>query len=683
MKISEKQKVDIEIKLGQLSRIKEELKKEFFGIDKIIDQIIDSMEAWYLFPDSCFKPCVINLWGMTGCGKTAVVKKIVDLLNYKQYFLNFDMGEYGSSGYNSFNNFFDDDIKHLNEIPTIICLDEFQNVRTIDEKGIEKNQFNNRKVWELIDTGYLEYYTHNSCEGINQLSIYLNEVLKRDVDVVNGLVVKGKDEFINFLDEGKDKYDFRCVFNWKEKYNKKDKTPVFFIPTAYYPEFYDLLSKEFKDVFELENHILSLNGRESINFLNKIITAKNLPKSLSLRKSLIFVVGNLDEAYVMCHDMNPDNDPDILHDYSSKITLTNIKKDLRARFRQEQIARLGNNHIIYPAFNSDTFKAIIKNKLSEFSELVKEKFDIEMQFDNSVNEIIYKEGVFPTLGARPVFTTINLLIDSNFTKIIGDILKLKIDVEKLIWKYTDSQFVIELISTENIKMRCLTYKIQLQVDNHRTSKNDDKQALIAIHEAGHGIVSCLRTRILPKDIISVSADSETGGKCVDNLPNEINTKEILLIQIETLLAGYIAEKMVYGEVNTTHGVEHDIKKATELASGMVQNLGMGKNRFKIGVEYLGDSDIVRKNESHQEEVESILITCEKNAEELLQKNKILLLKMGEYLSTHTRIDRAGFKELFMKYADEEWARKGEFISKEEYYGFKKMLSEQLMLVNKL
>ncbi|ROL61953.1 AAA family ATPase [Bacteroidetes/Chlorobi group bacterium ChocPot_Mid] len=685
MKITNKQKADIELKANQLLKVKEELKKEFFGIDEIIDQIVDSIEAWYLFPDSCFKPCIINLWGMTGCGKTAVVKKIVELLNYRQYFINFDMGEFAAKSYNSFNNYFDEDAKHLDEKPVIICLDEFQHIRTIDENGTEKDQYDNRKVWELIDTGYLEYYNHSRygfCEGINQLKIYLNTMLNRNIEVVNGIVTKGEDEFIKFLEEGREKYNFRNDYYWKAKENKRDKKPVYFIPRTYYSDFFDLVSSEFKDFFEFEGYILSLNGKESIKFLNKIIKLKELPKSLNLRKSLIFIVGNLDEAYVMSHDMDPDENPDVLHEFSSKITLTNIKKVLRARFRQEQIARLGNNHIIYPAFNSATFKAIIQHKLNKFSLLVKEKYDIDLEFDSSVNEIIFKEGVFPTLGARPVFTTINLLIESNFTKIIGDIFKLKIDVEKIIWMYTDSKFIIELLSKDNIKIHTLCYDVHLRLDNLRISTNDDKQALIAVHESGHAIVSSLRTRILPREIISVSADSEIGGKSVGDLPfNNLPTKETFLFCIESLLSGYVAERLIFGENNTTAGVNNDIKRATELASEMIQQYGMGKNRFRIGVNYSGESDIVTMNKSHQEEVKSILITCEKTAEEILQKNKVLLLKMAEYLSTHTKIERAGIKELFMKYADEEWARRGEFITKEEFYGFKKMLSEQLSMLN--
>ena len=49
------------------------LKGEFVGIDIVIDKVIDSLNTWFLFPELQDKPVVINLWGMTGVGKTALI----------------------------------------------------------------------------------------------------------------------------------------------------------------------------------------------------------------------------------------------------------------------------------------------------------------------------------------------------------------------------------------------------------------------------------------------------------------------------------------------------------------------------------------------------------------------------------------------------------------------------------
>src|ERR1044072_960 len=58
------------------------LKKEFIGLDEIVSEVINLITPWYLFPDAQMRPTVINLWGLTGSGKTALVNRLVDLLDH-------------------------------------------------------------------------------------------------------------------------------------------------------------------------------------------------------------------------------------------------------------------------------------------------------------------------------------------------------------------------------------------------------------------------------------------------------------------------------------------------------------------------------------------------------------------------------------------------------------------------
>ena len=59
----------IDAKRAVLEQVKTQLKQEFFGLDTIIDKVIDSMSAWYIFPELITRPVIINLWGLTGVGK--------------------------------------------------------------------------------------------------------------------------------------------------------------------------------------------------------------------------------------------------------------------------------------------------------------------------------------------------------------------------------------------------------------------------------------------------------------------------------------------------------------------------------------------------------------------------------------------------------------------------------------
>lgn len=63
----------------QLQQIAAQLKTELFGIDAIIDRVIDSVRAWYLLPELVTRPVIVCLWGLTGTGKTQLVRRLARL----------------------------------------------------------------------------------------------------------------------------------------------------------------------------------------------------------------------------------------------------------------------------------------------------------------------------------------------------------------------------------------------------------------------------------------------------------------------------------------------------------------------------------------------------------------------------------------------------------------------------
>ena len=77
MKLTDSQKADILEKNNRLETIKPILKSEFIGIDNVIDSVLNAIRPFYIFPKSLKRPLVISLWGMTSCGKTCLVQRIV------------------------------------------------------------------------------------------------------------------------------------------------------------------------------------------------------------------------------------------------------------------------------------------------------------------------------------------------------------------------------------------------------------------------------------------------------------------------------------------------------------------------------------------------------------------------------------------------------------------------------
>ena len=66
----------------RLRQIGAELKTELFGIDEVIDRVIDAVRAWYVLPDIITRPVIVNLWGLTGTGKTQLTRSLAKKLGF-------------------------------------------------------------------------------------------------------------------------------------------------------------------------------------------------------------------------------------------------------------------------------------------------------------------------------------------------------------------------------------------------------------------------------------------------------------------------------------------------------------------------------------------------------------------------------------------------------------------------
>src|SRR6056297_2304490 len=134
-----------------LDHAKQTLKSEFVGIDRVIDKIFEWIGPWFLFPNMQEKPLVINLWGMTGVGKSSLVNRLVELLGFSNRYYRYDMGEISQDSNMNVN----DQLKDLSEKkepePFIISFDEFQHARNIDEDNREIQKPDSRIVWKILD----------------------------------------------------------------------------------------------------------------------------------------------------------------------------------------------------------------------------------------------------------------------------------------------------------------------------------------------------------------------------------------------------------------------------------------------------------------------------------------------------------------------------------------------------
>lgn len=118
----------------------------------------------------------------------------------------------------------------------------------------------------------------------------------------------------------------------------------------------------------------------------------------------------------------------------------------------------------------------------------------------------------------------------------------------------------------------------------RTKK--DKE-LTAYHEAGHAIITALMPTLDKVHQISIIPRGRAGGYTL-SLPSSdksYSSKTEMLEEINSLLGGRVAEKLVLNDIST--GASNDIERATKIAKDMVTKYGMSE---KLGPMVFGASN---------------------------------------------------------------------------------------------
>jgi hypothetical protein len=635
---------EILFKKGILDKTKVQLKAEFVGIDRVIEELIDNISSWYFFPSLQSKPVIINLWGLTGVGKSSLIKRLAQLISFEEKFYHFDLGASNDRGW-KIKTKLEDIYENVNGYPVIIALDEFQHARTLDEKGNEMDKSGSRVVWELLDSGRFQVsrYSHQ-VDTIHDLVLKLKYFLGKGIVVKDGMVISNKDLFVKEMDLTK---EYQQYIQGEETLDLK---MVCFVPKEFLQYIYEVAREKFSSLFDLKKKLRKLNGLQTVDFLYKIFEFVNSPKTVDCSKALIFVLGNLDEAYSMSGNYNPDMEADEFHEQSLKINLTQIKSALQCRFRNEQISRLGNTHIIYPAFSRQSFYKIIQLELSKIKENVKSQQNIDLSFDESICDLIYKEGVYPTQGTRPVFTTIHQVINTKLGRVLTELILNKLNPSKIQFWARGSLVIVDYFNQKGI-IYSFSEKQVLNLERLRKNRQDDMQAITAVHESGHAIMAIILLKTIPEIIYSVTANTNTQGFVYTKFHHEYVVKNEIENHLAMYLGGFAAEKIVFGEEYITTGAEEDIAKATRFATIMIKECGMGSFPASFQVKSSMSNNFIHDEKNIMNEESKLLIqNALLLAEKTLKDQYLLLLRMSDYLSDNRCMSKDAIKEMVSKYS---------------------------------
>ncbi len=616
----------ITLKNELLNKVKSILKHEFIGIDHLIDELTEAVGFWYLFPDLQDKPLVINLWGMTGVGKTSLIKRLVSLLEMEKSFFMFDLGSRTrySLGIEAV---LEEIYENENGKPLILAFDEFHNARTLNKEGTDNFNSPSRIVWQLLDSGKYQIHPNSSqLSALFRVKRDLELCLKMGVVVKNGLVTGKKEFFLkNFYDE-----DPFSVFSKMKRKGQAQEIP--FVDSAMYSTIHDLAPDLFFSKNDVIEKLLSMDGFETVELLEKIYQNGISPKWVDCSKSLIFILGNLDEAYHLSGNFNPDIQPDYLHEQTLKVDVFKIKKALRCRFRSEHIGRLGNIHFLFPAFSKNSFEQLIEQELGKIAKIINSRFSVKLEFEKSVVKMIYDEGVFPTQGTRPVYSTIQQYIKSKLGKIMSQMMIRGLEIDAIKIGFSQEQLTVNYLKKKEIQ-HSLCLPLSLNLIKLKSSRKDDAQAITAVHESGHAVISIFLLNSIPELIISSTPEVGQNGFIQSSLQWDYVGKADIVKRLAMMLGGLVAEKLIFGEENFTSGSENDLQLATQFATEMIKSSGMGS---KLGAfhskspqtfNYLYD-----RSDDLSTEAENLLLDAYRLAENTLKQHQLLLLKMSEFLS---------------------------------------------------
>jgi cell division protease FtsH len=162
---------------------------------------------------------------------------------------------------------------------------------------------------------------------------------------------------------------------------------------------------------------------------------------------------------------------------------------------------------------------------------------------------------------------------------------------------------------------------------------------IAIHEMGHVIVGMLSQHHsnVTKVIINLSSPNSPAYTVFEASNSNIYTREALFEHLMILLAGRIAEEMVYG-VSVTTGAINDFEEALKLAQKMIVYYGMGKTAI-----YPSMSD--KYKQIIDEEVNTLLNDAYGYAEFIVRNSKDFILEGADWLKRDKLIRIEALNEL--------------------------------------
>lgn len=573
-----------------LQTVARSLKEELFGIDDIIDRVIESLRAWYVLPQLISRPVIVCLWGLTGTGKTQLVRKLAQHLGFYDRFIEVQMDGFShGSGHHSRGSISAmlAESGIVEGTPGILVLDEFQRFRTVDGNGHDAKVERYQDVWALLSDGRLP-------PALSMLG-----------EIESSLAYA---EYEQDRDGPADK-------------KKLKKRKLHLSPWE---------AREVKRCLKLPETLLQIMAWKPAEVHARLRAFRDTQQSweTDYSKLLVFVSGNLDEMYAETAQRveDCDTDADIFHALTKKLSVIDVKKALANRFRPEQIARLGNNHVIYPSFNRATYVQLILSICDRYVSEIQESSGVRFVLDAGVYEQIYANAVFPAQGTRPLFSSIHAILSATLVNAALWALERGADSGEPVWLSLDASVPCIVAKYRKAHRQ---FPVVLELNRLKQRSSEDFRALLAVHEAGHGVIYGVLFGRAPQEIKINVASFEGGYNSYEQ--RKAWSKENLRDRICVGLAGRAAEQMVFGGEACTSGASQDFMQATANAAQYVRHYAFGSRLSRTDVANDAEDNLNTDLEATNPEIEALLVQEHARALALLETHTAALMAVVDAL----------------------------------------------------
>jgi len=185
--------------------------------------------------------------------------------------------------------------------------------------------------------------------------------------------------------------------------------------------------------------------------------------------------------------------------------------------------------------------------------------------------------------------------------------------------------------------------------------NEQVRERVAYHEVGHAVVGELLPHADPVHKVTILPRGRAALGMTMRLPTEdkyLVTRQEFLDEISSLLAGRVAEEIVYNEVTT--GASNDFERATAIARSMVCEYGMSDRLGPVvrgtrhGNPFLGRDWNEERNYSEEiaveidQEVRAIIDECYEKSRQILTENRAKVDEIVRVLLEKESLEREDF-----------------------------------------